>query len=477
MVTWLQFFILSPSSFRLSLGILHAMIRSFFRISRYTRRLLRVAAISALVWGATWGTALADDTPPVHDLTLGTSTEGRLIEAVRFGDGPRKLVLVGATHGAPERNTHELALQLIEYFRANPGAVPRDVSMYIVPVLNPDGLALDSRWNARSVDLNRNMNTSADACPDNDWRQTVNGASGIVSDSGGAWQESERESQLIRDFLLDADGVIFFHSSAGVVFPACDHEPSQALAQAFATAAAYTYTPQWDPYLITGGMHDWAGGLGIAAITPELITGDLPEFEQNVAGVLAVLADAEALLLEPQAREVNSVEVQPVIWRAWRAWGGEAVWGAPLTPPQQIRDGWEQTFANARFEYRPARSDSRAVVELSPLGQQFGSGTQQRPAASGNQVANPDLATPEPDAVFAQWRERHGDQTLLGEPIAVPEEIEVNGERVVRQTFGRVVMERPADVEQIDAVRLMPLGRVVWAQQDATSVETGWRAR
>jgi len=449
------------------------MSRSFSRITRYTW--LRALTLTVLVWGAVFHPTLADDTPPVRDLMLGVSTQGRSIEAVRFGDGPRKLVLVGATHGAPERNTYELSLQLIEYFRANPGEVPHDVSMYIVPLLNPDGLALESRRNARDVDLNRNMNTSADNCPDNDWRQTINGAYGVVSDNGGAYQESEMESRLIRDFLLDADGVIFFHSNAGVVFPACDHEPSQVLGRTFATAAKYEFIPVWNRYVITGGMHDWAGGLDIPAITPELITGELPEFEQNLAGVKAVLASADTLLPEPEAREVDGVEVQPIIWRAWRAWGGHAVWGNPLAPPRQTNDGWEQIFERARFQYRPAHSDSRTTVGLSPLGQQFGG--RPRPAVSGNEVANPDLAMPEPDAVFAQFWERYSGSTLFGEPVGEPEEMEMEGERMVRQTFGRVIMERPADTEQIEAVRLVPLGRIVWAQQDAVSVETGWRAR
>jgi hypothetical protein len=225
-------------------------------------------------------------------------------------------------------------------------------------------------------------------------------------------------------------------------------------------------------------MHDWAGGLGIAAIIPELVTGDLPEFEQNVAGVLAVLADADTLLPEPQAREVNGVEVQPIIWRAWRAWGGEAVWGVPLAPPRQTGNGWEQIFANARFEYRPAQTDSRFVVQLAALGQQMGNAEQQSPSEQRRRVANPDLAALETDAVFAQWRERFSDQTLLGEPLAAPQQImTTSGEEVVRQTFGRVVLERPAASDQIDAVRLVPLGRIALAQQDAQSVETGWRAR
>ena len=63
------------------------------------------------------------------ELVLGSSTQGRPIEAVRFGDGPRKLVLVSATHGWPERNTYQLALQLIEQFRSGASTVPDDVSL------------------------------------------------------------------------------------------------------------------------------------------------------------------------------------------------------------------------------------------------------------------------------------------------------------------------------------------------------------
>lgn len=453
------------------------MIRTSSSRIALPKRWLSTAVIALLVWGALCGTALADDAPPVRDFTLGASVQGRPITAVRFGDGSHKFVLVGATHGAPERNTYELSEQLIDYFRAHPSEVPRNVSMYIVPVLNPDGLAINSRWNARDVDLNRNMDTSDDTCPENDWRHTVNGAYGVVSDSGGPYPESEPESRLIRDFLLDADGVIFFHSNAGVVFPACAHEPSRALAQAFAAAANYDFIPVWDRYVITGGMHDWAGGMGIPAITPELVTGELTEFDQNLAGVQAVLAGADTLLVEPQVHEENGVAVQPVIWRAWRAWGGKQVWGDPLAPPTQTADGWEQLFANARFQYRPAQSDSRFVVQVSAVDGQRGAGAVQQVAADRNAVVNPDLATPQTDTLFAQWWEQHGGAPMFGGPVAAPQETQVNGQRVVRETFRRVIMERPVDAAQPDQVRLVPLGHMLWAQQDAASQQTCWRAR
>src|SRR5262245_37156732 len=259
----------------------------------------------------------------VVDLTLGLSGAGRPITAVRIGDGPRKFVLVGDTHGGPEANTFQLAAQLADYFRAHPDEVPPAVRLYIIPTLNPDGLAEGTRFNGAGVDLNRNMNTNLDACPENDWNIHVQGARGIESDTGGPYIESEPESRLIRDFLLDAAGAIFYHSSGGDVFPAsCEHAPSIALAQAYAAATGYEYDRYWPNYNITGGMHDWAGSLGIAAITPELINGVDSDYEQNLTGVQAVLQNAAALLPLPQDRVEQGIQIPALIWRYWKAHGG-----------------------------------------------------------------------------------------------------------------------------------------------------------
>jgi len=207
-------------------------------------RWLGIALVAAVLLALLAAPAsAARRTTKVADLTLGSSTAGRPITAVRIGDGPRKLVLVGATHGGPEANTYRLMLDLIAHLRAAPDEVPPEVRLYLIPTLNPDGLALDTRFNARGVDLNRNMNTDLDACPENDWSRSVNGAYGIVSDTGGAAPETEVESQLIRAFLLDASAAIFYHSAGGELFPPfCAHPPSLRLAQRYAEAAGYTYT-------------------------------------------------------------------------------------------------------------------------------------------------------------------------------------------------------------------------------------------
>ena len=304
-------------------------------------------------------------TPPIAELAFGTSTEGRAITGTRIGTGPHKLFIVANTHGGPEANTYALALALQAYFRANPAAVPPPVSLYIIPTVNPDGLSINTRFNSRSVDLNRNMDTNFDACPENDWNHTVEGAYGYVSDTGGPFVESEVESQVVRDLVLDAAGVVWLHSSGGDVFPAfCEHAPSIALAQTYAQASGYRYDRFWGQYNITGGMHDWAGALGIASITPELASGSEPEVEQNLAAVLAILADYERLLpiqssiIEP----TSGIEMPTLLWRYWRAHGGPDWFGAPISPVVVVNGRPTLYFATQHLILNPEGADALQPV-------------------------------------------------------------------------------------------------------------------
>src|SRR3954452_22719432 len=80
-------------------------------------------------------------------LVVGHSVLGRPIELVhRAGPGPRVLV-VGCVHGnecAALPVVHKLA-----------GMRPRHEDLWLVPTLNPDGLAAGTRGNAHDVYLNR----------------------------------------------------------------------------------------------------------------------------------------------------------------------------------------------------------------------------------------------------------------------------------------------------------------------------------
>jgi predicted deacylase len=337
----------------------------------------------------------AQDAPLVRDFVIGFSAQGRPIEVVQVGNGERKLVVVGDTHGGPEANTYRLTLELIDHFRAAPQEVPPDVRLYLIPTINPDGLALGSRFDAFGVDLNRNMNTNLDSCPDNDWSRTVFGAYGVVSNTGGAYPDSQTESRIIRSFLLDASGAIFLHSNAGLVFPAsCEHAPSIQMAQLYAEAADYVYMRYWPNYLITGGMHDWAGSLGIAAITPELVSPVATEFSQNLAGLQAVLEQREAVLPLPQDRTENDIVVPALIWRYWRAHGGEAVFGLPIEPAASTPRGKVQTFSRARLELDLELADTPYLVQPMLLGS--------KQLGTGSTASNYNTTTPDNQSEWAQ---------------------------------------------------------------------------
>ncbi len=85
-------------------------------------------------------------------IVIGTSVQGRPIVAWTFGSdrARRKVLVVGCIHG------NECAgLAITTALRS--AAVPRGVQLWVVPEMNPDGTAADTRQNAHGVDLNRNF--------------------------------------------------------------------------------------------------------------------------------------------------------------------------------------------------------------------------------------------------------------------------------------------------------------------------------
>ncbi len=242
---------------------------------------------------------------PAPIATIGVSYGGRPLEHYVFGDGPAHVAFVGAIHGGYEWNTANLAYAMIDYFAGNPAAVPSTVTLHIVPVANPDGLARVSpgwttgpiptptgvisdtftgRFNGRDVDLNRNWDCNWQ--PTGVWRDQVVDA--------GLAAFSEPEVVALRDFFLaePMQAVVFWHSAAGTVLAgtcsADGHAPSRMLAEVYAAAARY---PQQLPlgYEINGDASDWLTTQGIPSIAIELTDHSGLEWQRNLAGTLAVL--------------------------------------------------------------------------------------------------------------------------------------------------------------------------------------------
>jgi hypothetical protein len=83
---------------------------------------------------------------------LGRSVRDRLVAAVELGDpdSPRKVLVVGCIHGDESAGV-AIARALTD------GPAPAHADLWVIPVLNPDGMAARTRGNAHGVDLNRNF--------------------------------------------------------------------------------------------------------------------------------------------------------------------------------------------------------------------------------------------------------------------------------------------------------------------------------
>jgi hypothetical protein len=337
------------------------------------------------------------------------------------------------------------------------------VRLFLIPSINPDGIALGWRFDAAGVDLNRNMNTNLDTCPENDWRTTVQGAYGLTAETGGPYPDSQPEIRLARAFLLDAAGAIFLHSNAGLVFPAfCEHAPSIRLAEVYASSAGYTYSRFWPRYNITGGMHDWAGSLGIAAITPELVTGDQMEFTENLAGLSAVLAAADQLLPLPEDGLVAGQPIPAPLFRYWRALGGEERFGLPLGPPRVTSEGVSQTFQNAHLALAHAQRDTILYVQSEPLGVAVAAGRAYQNIARGDSLVTSSgtgrLFTETGytlDGEFLDFWQRGGGLASFGSPLSAQFRAPgADGRMRTLQYLERAVLSYEPEL----GVRLEPLG-------------------
>jgi protein MpaA len=85
-------------------------------------------------------------------VVIGRSVQGRPIAAWAYGPStaPRKILVIGVIHG-----DEKAGLAITSALRRR--RVPSGVQLWVLPQLIPDGVAADTRQNARGVDLNRNF--------------------------------------------------------------------------------------------------------------------------------------------------------------------------------------------------------------------------------------------------------------------------------------------------------------------------------
>jgi protein MpaA len=201
-------------------------------------------------------------------VVLGHSWHGRPITAVEVGNPHGTPVLViGCIHGN-ETGGIPIALALEKL-------APRDLDLWIVPDLNPDGVAADTRFNGHGVDLNRNF----------PWRWRPMG--GVYG--SGPRPLSERESRIAHALILRLHPhvTIWFHQHLDMVWASGG---DRRIEKAFARASGLPYHPM--PQL-AGSATTWQNNAlhGTTAFAAELPAGT-PTAAQVRRYVRAVLVAA-----------------------------------------------------------------------------------------------------------------------------------------------------------------------------------------
>ena len=135
--------------------------------------------------------------PGPREITIGMSHLGLPIVAVQIQDSPhRPVIAIGSIHG-----DESMGLEVVERLRNSPD-IPEGLNLWIIPTVNPDGLAASVRGNARGVDLNRNFATD-------DWRFVGQGSEKYSGEAAA----SEVETKAVQQFVLEQQPllVVWWH--------------------------------------------------------------------------------------------------------------------------------------------------------------------------------------------------------------------------------------------------------------------------
>ena len=313
------------------------------------------AALSALV------------RPGVVLETLGTSVNQVPILALRIGDGPRHIRVLGGHHG-DERPAIEFptdwAAALLERRAVDSAFAAQLVGLTVMvaPQVNPDGADLGQRYNAHDVDLNRNYGYA------------------FATDETQAGKEafSEPETRAIaldNEYHRYAASLTYHTGASNIGYPwnyttdAFTAEPRlEAAAQAYATiiGGAFYSIRGADWYISHGDTNDYSWGyFGAFDLTVEL-TGPIktPDF----AAVAAIEAPHFTAADEWLNRAQDTALVHVIDANDGSALSAQ-VYGGGVTTWSNVLDGMAQLQAAGGTTLtlsKPGYADALVTVGGSP---------------------------------------------------------------------------------------------------------------
>lgn len=202
------------------------------------RARIGLAAAFLLLTGASVVTGLAygrsNEYPVLREL-IGRSVQGRPIYAYQLGPPEgRPVLVVGATHG-----DEPAGMAIVTALRRM--LPPIGIELWLIPTINPDGVAAHTAANADGVNLNRNFPYA--------WRRL----GGVGRYNSGPRPLSEPETRAVHQFLLRVQPrlAIWFHQHLAVVD---DSQGSRSLERTFGRLVGLPLRPLPD---YTGSITNW----------------------------------------------------------------------------------------------------------------------------------------------------------------------------------------------------------------------------
>lgn len=142
---------------------------------QYSRWMTNGLSWQSLDWVYSWMINFTNINSDVVTMkSIGTSVQGRPINALFIGHGTRYFIADGAIHGNEKDGTHGLirfAELLIDWYHTYPSWQTKlnQYKIILIPVLNPDGYVNNTRENANGKDLNRQFPPAATTTEPEAW--------------------------------------------------------------------------------------------------------------------------------------------------------------------------------------------------------------------------------------------------------------------------------------------------------------------
>lgn len=231
---------------------------------------------------------------PEGEFEIGRSAGNIPITAIRIGNGPKNIVLVGGLHAGFAPATVSLTVDIAQELQDNPELIPSNASVYVVTNANPDSIydpgQLRGRLNANGVDLNRNWDCR--------WQQDDTFRGELIEGVGGDEPFSEPETAALSEWLLELNpvAVIFWQARANnglVSAGGCEEDPqvSAPLAELYSDRSGYPLDDfeRLTQQPVNGDAVNWLDSQGIPAVSillPDYLDEDV---DNNLLAVTAII--------------------------------------------------------------------------------------------------------------------------------------------------------------------------------------------